>query len=215
VPATPEKEKAKAKEGAVARVICVQSLSEKEEEVVLATKPEGGVWKEYDKLTLRSPYMGEWINVPVGVSHILKKKDGEFVSLGSFTIGETLKRSILILLPEKKNNTYRVQVIDPSKLGFKKGKALIVNYSNLNAIVNIGDHASIVKSGGQAVEQINANPDGMYRLLIGHIDKDKKTVACYDHYLSSNPNTRKFILLFPDPDSGLRAMSLSEFDPIE
>jgi hypothetical protein len=55
----------------------------------------------------------------------------------------------------------------------------------------------------------------MFGLVIGHVDKDKNIVTCYDHKVSSDPNTRKFILLFSDPDTGLRAMSLSEFGPFE
>ncbi len=82
-------------------------------------------------------------------------------------------------------------------------------------MVKIGKASQLVAPGKQVVQKINANGDGMYRLLIGHMGTDKKIVACYDRFLSSNPNTRKFILLFPDPDTGLRAMSLSEFGPFE
>ena len=52
-------------------------------------------------------------------------------------------------------------------------------------------------------------------MLVGYIDADKNTVLCYDHRVSFNPNTRTFILLFPDANTGLRAMTLSEFGPFE
>ncbi len=82
-------------------------------------------------------------------------------------------------------------------------------------MVKIGNSMKTVAPGQQIVEKIDADADGMLGLLISHVDKDKNIVTCYDHKVSSNPNTRKFILLFPDQDTGLRAMSLSEFGPFE
>jgi hypothetical protein len=126
-----------------------------------------------------------------------------------------MKGAILILLPDVEKNVYRVQTIDPAKLEFRKGKALIVNYSRIPALVNMGKKTNTLAPGQQLVETIMADSDGMYPMMIGHLDKDKKTVLCYDRRMSSNPNTRTFILLFPDPDTGLRAMTLSEFGPFE
>ena len=197
------------------RMLCVQTLSRDEEEVTLATRTEEGKWKEYGNSTLRSPFISDWMPVPSGVCHVVRKKGDEVVSLGSFTIKEGLKRAILIMLPDVKKNIYSFQVILPDKLVFQKGTALILNYGKVPAVVKIGKASQLVAPGKQVVQKINANGDGMYRLLIGHMGTDKKIVACYDRFLSSNPNTRKFILLFPDPDTGLRAMSLSEFGPFE
>ena len=55
----------------------------------------------------------------------------------------------------------------------------------------------------------------MYRMLVGYLNEEKKVVGCYDRFLSANPDTRKFFMLFPDPDMGLRVFSLSEFGPFK
>jgi len=206
----------KKKEGeTMARILCVQSLTEEEEEAILATKSEKGDWKEYGKTILRTPFISDWMVVRSGVSHLVRRKGEEMVSIGSFEIKDGLKRAILVMLPDVKKNIYRIQVIDPSSLGFQKGKALILNYGNVPAVVQIGKKTLLVAPGKQGVQNIVANEDGMYRMLIGYVDKDKKIVPCYDRFVSSNANTRKFVLLFPDQDTGLRAMSLSEFGPFE
>ena len=103
----------------------------------------------------------------------------------------------------------------PAKLEFGKGKALIVNYASIPALVNLGKQTKTLAPGQQLVETISADASGMHPMLIGHLDENKKTVLCYDHRVSSNPNTRTFILLFPDPDTVIRAITLSEFGPFE
>ena len=206
---------AKKEEGAMVRIVCVQSLNGKDEKITLAKKTEDGKWIESGDLELRSTLITDWIQVPVGLNDIVRKNGAELTSIGSFTISPTMKRAILILLPDVAKKVYRVQLIDPAKLEFRKGKALIVNYSKIPAMVKMGKQTNTVASGQQIVETITADADGMYPMLIGHLDADKKTVLCYDRRISSNPNTRTFLLLFPDPDTGLRAMTLSEFGPFE
>lgn len=205
----------KKEEGAMVRIVCVQTLTGKDEAITLAQKKEDGKWIESGELTLSSSFITEWIRVPVGLNDIVRKNAAELTSIGSFTISPTMKRAILILLPDVEKKVYRVQTIDPAKLEFRKGKALIVNYSKIPALVKMGKQTNTVASGQQVVETITADANGMYPMLIGHLDKDNNTVLCYDHRVSSNPSTRTFILLFSDPDTGLRAMTLSEFGPFE
>jgi hypothetical protein len=205
-----------AKKGSVmVRMLCVQSLTGKEEEAVLATKAEDGTWMEHGAVTLRSPFITPWLPVPRGATHLVRKDGSETVSLGSFLIPENTKRSIVLLFPDTVKNLYRTQVIDPGNLGFQKGKALIANYGNIPAMVQMGKTSVTVNPGKQVVATIDADKEGMYRMMVAHLDKDQKIVPCYDRFVSSNPQTRKFILLFPDPKTGLRAMSLSEFGPFE
>ncbi len=206
---------AKKEEGVMVRMLCVQSLSTKEEETMLATKKEDGTWFEHTAVTLRTPFISEWIRLPHGTIHLTNKEEEPVRSLGSFVVPEKPKRLIVVLLPDTKKNGYQMQVIDPENLGFQKGKALIINYGKVRAAVRIGERTVTVNPGQQVVEKIDANQDGMYRLLIGHLDDNQKIVPCYDRFVSSNANTRKFILLFPDQQLGLRAMSLSEFGPFE
>lgn len=197
------------------RVVCVQSLNGKDEEITFAQKTEDGKWIESGDLAMRSSFITEWIRVPFGLNHIVRKNGAEPIPIGSFTISPPMKGAIVILLPDMEKKVYRVQLVDPAKLEFRKGKALIVNYSRIPALVNMGKQTNTVAPGQQLVETITADGDGMHPMMIGHPDKDNKTVLCYDRRVSSNPNTRTFILLFPDPDTGLRAMTLSEFGPFE
>lgn len=210
-PSAPEKKE----EGSMVRIVCVQSLNGKDEPITLAKKTEDGKWIESGDLTLSSTLITEWIRVPVGLNHIARKNGAELTSIGSFEISPTMKGAVLILLPDVEKKVYRVQLIDPAKLEFRKGKALVVNYSKIPALVKMGKQTNTVAPGQQVVETITADADGMYPMVIGQLDKDKKIVICYDRRVSANPNTRTFILLFPDPDTGLRAMTLSEFGPFE
>lgn len=205
----------KKEEKLMIRIICVQSLTEKEEETTLATKAENGNWIEHGTVTLRTPFITEWIPATHDTIHLIRKDSDKIISLGSFLIPPQTKRAIVVLLPIQSKNEYRAQVIDPQNLEFKKGKVLILNYGQVPAMVKIGSLTVTVKPGQQVVERIDADKEGMYQLRIGYLDKEKNIVPCYDRYVSSNPKTRKFILLFPDQESGLRAMSLSEFGPFE
>ena len=197
------------------RILCVQSLTDEEQEVSLAKKSESGEWIMQGDIALRSPFIGPWMPAKPGTTHILEKKADAWLPLGSFEIPAGVRRTILILMPDATGKAYRVQTIDPAKLNFRKGKALIVNYSRLPAVVMLGKKSTKIAPGKQVVQDIVADEGGMYRLLIGHLGEGNRIIPCYDRYVSSREGTRKFILLFPDPDTGLRAMSLSEFGPFE
>lgn len=205
----------KKEQGAMVRIICVQTLSGKDEKITLAKQTEDGKWIEFGDLELHSSFVTDWVRVPAGLNHLASKNGAELTSLGSFTISPTIKKAILILLPDVKKKVYHVQLIDPAKLEFLKGKALVVNYASIPALISMGKQSKTVDPGQQFVETITADKDGMNPMRIGYQDKDKKTVLCYDRRVTFNPNTRTFILLFPDPDTGLRALTLSEFGPFE
>lgn len=206
----------KKEKGAMVRIVCVQSLSgDKDEEITLARKAEDGKWIESGDLTLRSPCITDWVRVPFGASHLVRKGSEEPVPLASFTISPDMKGAILILIPDLAKQTYRLQVIDPAKLQFRKGKALIVNYSKMPAVLNMGKETKSVPPGQQLVEAITTDGDDMYPLRMGYLDKDKKTVLFYDRRASSHPNTRTYIFLFPDAKTGLRAMTFTEFGTLE
>lgn len=205
------------KKGVTVRMLCVQSLSkaEDDDELILASKGEGEKWTEHGKVTLRSPFITSWLPVPRGTVHLAKRDGEKYTSFGSFLVPEQSERFVIILIPDTSKKIYRAQVLDPANLGFQRGKALFVNYGKVPALVNMGKTRLTVKPGQQVVESIVADQDGMYPLLIGYLDDNKNVVPCYDKRVSSNPKTRKFILLFPNGDLGLSAMSLSEFGPFE
>lgn len=203
--------------GTMVRFLYVQSLTpvkdtEEDEKITLARMSEDGKWTEVGEISMRSSFITSWISLKEDLTHLVRKEGENFVSLGSFTVAPKMKNAVIVMLPDFANKSYKLQLIDPTKLDFRKGKALIVNYSKIPALVNMGKETKTVAPGKQLVETINADADGMYPLLIGYLDKDKKTVLCYDRRAYSNSNTRTFILLFPDPDNGLQAMSLAEFD---
>jgi hypothetical protein len=210
-PPAPEKKE----EGARVRIVCVKNLNEKDEKITIAKKTEDGKWIESGDLELHSSFVTDWVRVPVGLNHLASKNGAALTSLGSFTISPSIKRAILILLPDAGKKVYHVQLIDPAKLEFMKGKALVVNYSSIPALINMGKQSKTVNPGQQFVETITSDKDGMSPMRIGYQDKDQKVVLCYDRRVTFNPNTRSFILLFPDADTGLRAMTLSEFGPFE
>lgn len=198
------------------RIVCVQSLSgDKDEEITLAQKTDDGKWIESGDLTLRSPGITEWVRVPLGPIHLIRKGAEEPVSLASFTISPDMKGAILILIPDLAKQTYRLQVLDPAKLQFQNGKAFVMNYSAMPAVLNMGKETKPLAPGQQLVETITTDANGMYPLRIGYLDKDKKPVLFYDRRASSHPNTRTYILLFPDTSTGLRAMTFTEFGTLE
>jgi hypothetical protein len=205
----------KKEDGAMVRIVSVHNLNGKDERITLAKKTEDGKWIEFGDLDLPSPFITEWVRVSTGLNHVASKNGAELTSLGTFTISPTVKKAILILLPDVKKKVYRVQLIDPAKLEFRKGKALVINYSSIPALINMGKQSKTVDPGKQFIETITADKDGMSPMRIGYHDQDKNIVLCYDRRVTFNPNTRSFILLFPDPNNGLRAMTLTEFGPFE
>lgn len=203
--------------GPVARILSVQTFSkaEEDEKLILATKTADDKWVEYGSVSLRSPFITSWFRVARGTTHLVKKQGDNYQSFGTFIIPEQSERFIVILIPDLSKNLYRTHVLDPQNLEFRKGKALFVNYAKIPAIVVMGKSKLSVKPGQQVVEPIVTDADGMYPLAIGYMNESQKFVPCYDKRVSSNRETRKFILLFPDQDIGLRAISLSEFGPFE
>ncbi|MFK7851827.1 MAG: hypothetical protein AB8D78_12700 [Akkermansiaceae bacterium] len=200
--------------GTLIRILCVRSLIENDQ-IILATKTEDGDWREHEELTLRSPFITDWTKVPKGTVHLTRKAGEQLTSVGSFNTAQNLKRAILVLRPDQKENMYRATKIDPKKLDFANGKALVINYSKTPAIVKLGGKQFSVKPGQKIVERMQTEDDRMFRMLVGYRDESQKIIPCYDRYVSGNPKTRKFLLLFPDPSSRIRVFSLSEFGPFE
>lgn len=206
---------AKKPSGPMMRFICVKSLEE-DEELIIASKTEDGEWLEHDTLRLRSSFITDWVKARSGVTMHLARRNGDKLdSICSFRLGEKMKRPVVVLLPDARKNVYVPNVIDPAKLGFKKGTSLVTNYSNVPAMVMLGNKRTQVMPGKQVAERAVAGADGMYRLLVGYQDSNKQLVPCYDRYVPANPDARDFLLLFPDTTTGLKVYSLSEFGPFE
>ena len=201
--------------GPMMRVLCVSSLSEEEEELVLASKNEEGEWTEHSAFKLRSSFITPWMKFVPGRVHIARRADEGLESIGSFDLKPEVKRPIVILLPDVKNNRYRADVIHPDELGFRKGTAFVMNYSKMPALVMLGAKRTPVKPGERVATSPKVGEDGMYRMVVGYQKKGEEIVACYDRYVAANQDSRNFLLLFPDPVNGLRVYSLPEFGPFE
>lgn len=200
--------------GPMMRILCVGSLS-KDDEVILAAKAKEGAWIEHGSFKLRSSFITPWVKAVPGEMHLARRVADGLVSIGTFQLKQGVKRSIVILLPDKKGKKYLVDVVDPKKLGFRKGTSLVVNYSKTPAVVMLGSKRTDVKPGQRVAASAVAGKDGMYRMLAGYYGAEKEIIACYDRYVPENPDSRDFLLLFADPTTVLRVYNLSEFGPFD
>jgi hypothetical protein len=196
------------------RLVCVSSLKE-DQEVVLATKNEKGEWAEFGEAVLRSPFITDWLPVKAGQIKLAIREAESLKEIASFTYPAATSRAIVVLLPDTENGRYLTHVFDPSKLGFKKGTTLAVNYSKLNGAVALGSAKVILKPGENKVIKPQAEANGMFRMLAAYETPEKETVVCYDRYIPLNEQSRDILLLFPDKTLGLRVFSLSDFGPFE
>lgn len=197
------------------RIFCVRSLVENQK-VIIASKMEKGKWKEHKEISLRSPFITDWIEISQGVFHLTKRQGETLVSLGSFTISPKMKCAILVLRPRPNNKSYVINLVDPTQLDFRSGKALVMNFSKIPAVVKTGGASlKIAQPGKKTVIPITAGKNRMYRMLVGYKNESNDLITCYDRYVSAHPKTRKFILIFPDLDTQLRVISVSEFGPFE
>jgi hypothetical protein len=196
------------------RVICVSSLSE-DQKVVMASRNEQGEWSELGQLQLRSSLISEWLPAREGDLHLALRNPGGLKSICQFTFPPGAKRAILVLLPDQANGTYRADVVNPEKLGFVKGSALLVNFSSLEGVVALGTFRTAIKPGQRMIVKPAAESNGMYRMMVVHKDVDGKHIPCYDRYVSNNPDARDILFLLPDRTMGLRVFSLSEFGPFD
>lgn len=196
------------------RIICVSSLSE-DQKVVLASKNDKDEWTRHGELQLRSSLISDWLPGRDGELHLALNGPEGLKSICRFTFPPGARRAMVVLLPDQAKGTYQADVVDPGKLGFVKGSALLVNFSQLDGAVALGSYRTAIKPGQRMIAKPAADPNGMYRMLVVHTDAGGKKIPCYDRYVSSNPDARDIIFLLPDPTMGLRVFSLSEFGPFD
>ncbi len=196
------------------RFICVSSLSD-DQEVILASRDEKGNWQEYGTIKLRSSLITDWRPAHTGELHLAVRAGGELQSICHFIYPDGSKRALAVLLPDPLKKTYTADVIDPAKLKFVKGSALVVNYSPMNGLVMLGATKTQVKPGERSIAKPSPDANGMYRMLVAYADEKKQLVPCYDRYIGSSDEARDIIFLLPDPTLGLKVFSLSEFGPFE
>lgn len=202
------------KPGPQVRFLCVSSLAE-QDELALASRDAQGGWKEHCRLKLRSSFISDWLPAASGPLDLVAGSGEARVSKCHFDYPEGARKLLVVLLPNAQKQIYQCDAIDPSKLQFGRGTTLVVNYSKLPGVVMLGTERKDVAPGGRAVARPVAEANGMFRMLVGWVDQEKKIVPCYDRYIPYNRESRDFLLLFPDADQGMRVYNLSEFGPFE
>ncbi len=197
------------------RILCVATLPGAET-VMLATKDEEDKWIILSEVTLRTKFVTQWLAAAKGKLHLVKKTEDEVQSLATFNYPQNAKRIILVLIPDAAKGKYSVDVIDPSRQGFSKGKSLVANYSKMPAVAKLGSTIKNVKPGEKVIMKAGPDDNGMFRMTLGYSDKKGKPVPCYDRYVSYSKESRDFLLLFPDRrQPGFAVFNLAEFGPFE
>ncbi len=91
-----------------------------------------------------------------------------------------------------------------------------MNYSPLEAVVKLGAKVRSVGSGKRTTLKAAPQNNGMFRMLLGYTGSSGEPVACYDRYIQHSPDSRDFLLLFPDPkQNGFSVFSFAEFGPFD
>jgi hypothetical protein len=196
------------------RIICVASLSE-DQEVILASRDEKGVWQEYRTLKLRSPFITDWIPAKTGELHLALRGSKELVSICRFTYPNDAQRALLVLLADSAKQGYLSDVINPAKMKFAKGSTLLVNYSATSGTVMLGSRRASFKPGEHLIVKPEPEANGMFRMLVAYTGKANELVPCHDRYVPYSDKSRDLLLLFPDPVLRLRTFSLPEFGPFD
>lgn len=196
------------------RFVCVSALVE-DQEIVLASRDEGGKWLELGALMLRSAFITNWIPSKPGELHLTVREGETLKSIGRFTFPDDSRRTLAVLLPDLERGIYNIFVVDPEKIGFGKGSVLAVNLSKQTGILLLGTTKVAITSGKQIVAKPGLESNGMYRMLLGYQDSGDKIVPCYDRYLQGNPDSRDMLFLLPDKSLGLKVFSLPMFGDLD
>jgi hypothetical protein len=196
------------------RFLCVTALKENQE-VVLATRDEKGDWQEHATFTLKSSFITESYTVKQGELHLALREEGALKSIGTFTYPADSHQLLVLLAADLTKNIYRAKVIDPEKQKFEKGSVLVVNLSTQTGIVILGTGKKTVNAGAQEVVKPVVEANGMYRLLVAHLDAEQKPIPCYDRYVPNNPDSRDVLFLLNDANTGLKVFSLPIFGAFE
>jgi hypothetical protein len=194
-------------------VICISALAE-DSIVEVATKNTKGDWHEHARLALRSSLVGDWISVGTGEIHILSNQDGAEKSIGSFTFPENASRALVILTADTEAGKYRIHAVDARIQGFAKGSTLILNLSEVNAMVALGATDAKVEAGKHHVAVVSGVENDSYRLTVSH-DIDGQPTLCYDRQRVTNPNCRNILVLMTDINTGLRVEGLTLFGEMD
>lgn len=196
------------------RILCPTALSE-DHTLTLASKKEDGSWLHLDEVTLRSPYISQWLSAKQGPLFLGTPSGDDFTINCKFEYPASANDVVVVLLADPSTGKYRPDVINPAKLKFSKGSSLLVNYSTLDSAVILGENKYRIKPGARLITKPIPEENGMYRMVMGHTTPDNKITAFYDRAQTYNDQAREFVLLFPDPArNSIRVFIIPEFNSL-
>jgi hypothetical protein len=196
------------------RIVCVSSLDEKQA-VILATTKDGKKFDKPTRLEFRASSVTDWLPVEAGELHLAVKDGNEVKSICRFTHPEDCSKGLVILVADLATKTYEAHFVDPKKAGFEKGTFLVSNFTTQPASVFLGPAEEKIEASQHVVVKPTLEGNGMFRMQVSRPGKDGKAEACHDRYTRGNQDSREFLFLIPDENSGLRVMSLPMFGDLE
>lgn len=196
------------------RLICAAVLSE-DQDVILASRDKEQKWLELSTTNIRSSFVTDWLPASVGELHVALREEKELKSICHFQYPEDAKSALVMLIPNAEKSAFDAKVIDPKKIDFVVGSTLIVNFSSHTGVVQLGTTEQKVEAGQQVVAKPTVEENGMFQMQVSYLDADGKSQLRFDSYVSGKPDSRSVLFLVPDPESGLRALSVPLFGKLE
>ncbi|QTN34272.1 hypothetical protein HZ994_18745 [Akkermansiaceae bacterium] len=203
-----------AADGEKMRLVCATSLEE-DQELVLASRAEGGGWRELGKVVIRSSLTTDVLPAKQGELHLAVRKGGKLESICKFTFPADARHGLVFLKANTESKTYDAHFVDPEKAGFVKGSLLILNLSAHEGTVSLGAAETKVPAGERALAKPATEDNGMFQMQVSFTDESGNVMNCYDRYVSRNPNSRDMLLLLPSAETGIMAMTLPLFGEFE
>jgi len=191
------------------------STPAKAETLILATPGKEGTWTEHGEVLARDSFITRWCAVPAGPLHLARRTADGLVSTGRFTVPAGTRSLLAVVAAGPEGNNHTFKLIDPATKRFSKGTTLLINFSDKKALVALGKTQVTVDPQATVVARPVPEENGMCRLIAGYRNPDGQMIACYDRYVSTNPEAREFLFLLPDAHVGLKVLCLPEFGAID
>lgn len=196
------------------RLICATAVAE-DQEVVVAARDKDGKLIELGTTELRSSFVTDWLPASPGELHLALREEKDLKSICQFQYPENATHALVMLISNAEKTAYEVKILDPKKIEFGVSSTLIVNFTTLTGVVQLGTTEVKVEAGQQTVAKPVVEENGMFQMQVSSLDADGKLQPCFDRYVSGKPDSRSILFLVPDRELGLRAFSLPLFGKVE
>jgi len=200
--------------GPKVRIVFLSTLA-KPEKLILASPDKEGTWTEHGEVVARDSFITQWCAVPAGPLHLTRRTPDGLVSTGRFTVPAGTRSLLAVAAADPDGNGHSFKLIDPATERFSNGATLLINFSDKKALVALGKTRVTVDPQATIVARPVPEDNGMCRLMAGYRNPDGQMIACYDRYVSTNPEAREFLFLLPDAHVGLKVLCLPEFGAVD